>query len=75
MEASKANDLRILSGLASNLLVPNDFFHGLKWGVQQVYKMDMVDLGGLTLKESSVANVESRKACQDYGRETINKLS
>ncbi|MFZ0240426.1 MAG: flavodoxin domain-containing protein [Desulfobacterales bacterium] len=36
--------------------------------MQHVYKMDMVDLGALSLKESIVPTPDGRRACQDYGR-------
>lgn len=36
--------------------------------MQYVYKMDMVDLGPLNLKESVISSAEGIKACQDYGK-------
>jgi flavodoxin len=33
-----------------------------------VFKMDMVTLGALNLKEHIVGSTEGRKACQDYGK-------
>ena len=35
--------------------------------MQHVYKMDMVDLGALSLKESVISTADGRRACQDYG--------
>jgi flavodoxin len=36
--------------------------------MQHVFKMDMVDLGPLNLKENMIDTAEGKKACQDYGR-------
>jgi len=36
--------------------------------MQHVYKMDMVDLGALNLKEHVIDTPEGTKACQDYGK-------
>ena len=36
--------------------------------MQHVYKMDVVDLGALSLKESMVPTADGRSACQDYDR-------
>lgn len=36
--------------------------------MQFVYKMDMVDLGALNLKESVISSAEGIKACHDYGK-------
>ncbi|MBL0713494.1 MAG: flavodoxin domain-containing protein [Desulfosarcina sp.] len=43
--------------------------------MQHVYKMDMVDLGALNLKEQIVNTEEGLKACQDYGKAVGQKLS
>jgi len=43
--------------------------------MQHVYKMDMVDLGALNLKEHIIDTQEGIKACQDYGRSIAAKLS
>jgi flavorubredoxin len=42
--------------------------------MQHVFKMDMIDLGALNLKEGVVPTEEGRKACQDYGKEVGNKF-
>ena len=42
--------------------------------MQHVYKMDMVDLGPLSLKEHNITTAEGVKACQDYGRALAAKL-
>ena len=39
-----------------------------------VFKMDMVDLGALSLKEHAIGTPEGNKACQDYGRAEAAKL-
>jgi len=39
-----------------------------------VYKMDMVDLGALSLKEGVIGTDESLKACQNYGKAVGEKL-
>ena len=39
-----------------------------------VYKMDMTDLGALSLKEAIVEQTEGIKACQDYGKAVGAKL-
>ena len=36
--------------------------------MQFVYKMDMVELGALNLKEGVIATPEGIKACHDYGK-------
>jgi flavodoxin len=40
-----------------------------------VFKMDMVDLGALNLKEGVIGTPDGAKACQDYGRAISSKLS
>ena len=42
--------------------------------MQHVYKMDMVDLGALNLKEHMIDTQEGVKACQDYGKALGSKL-
>lgn len=42
--------------------------------MQYVYKMDMVDLGALNLKEHIIDTREGTKACQDYGKAIAAKL-
>jgi len=39
-----------------------------------VFKMDMVDLGPLTLKEAVIPTQDGTKACQDYGKAVGKKL-
>ncbi len=43
--------------------------------MQHVYKMDMVDLGALSLKEHTIETQEGTKACQDYGKAIADKLN
>ncbi|MDZ7582868.1 MAG: flavodoxin domain-containing protein [Deltaproteobacteria bacterium] len=43
--------------------------------MQHVYKMDVVDLGALSLKESVVSTADGRRACQDYGRAIGEKFA
>jgi flavodoxin len=43
--------------------------------MQFVYKMDMVDLGALNLKEHTIDTREGTRACQDYGKAIAEKLS
>ncbi|KJS29449.1 MAG: nitric oxide synthase [Desulfatitalea sp. BRH_c12] len=43
--------------------------------MQHVYKMDMVDLGALNLKEHIIDSPEGIKACQDYGKALAEKLT
>ena len=43
--------------------------------MQHVFKMDMVDLGALNLKEDVVVTSEGTKACQDYGKAVAAKLT
>jgi flavodoxin len=40
-----------------------------------VFKMDMVDLGALSLKEAVLGEADGTKACQDYGRAVGKKFS
>jgi flavodoxin len=42
--------------------------------MQYVFKMDMTDLGPLSLKEAIVDTGEGVKACQDYGKALGEKL-
>jgi len=42
--------------------------------MQHVFKMDMVDLGSLNLKEHIIGTQEGSKACQDYGKALSAKL-
>jgi hypothetical protein len=39
-----------------------------------VFKMDMVDLGPLNLREAVVGSQEGAKACQEYGKAIGAKL-
>jgi flavorubredoxin len=43
--------------------------------MQHVYRMDMVDLGALNLKEHVVSTDEGTRACQDYGKAVGQKFS
>jgi len=43
--------------------------------MQHVYKMDVVDLGALNLKEHTIETQEGIKACQDYGRAVAAKFT
>ncbi len=43
--------------------------------MEHVYKMDMVDLGALNLKEQVVQTQEGQRACQDYGKAVGQKLA
>jgi len=36
--------------------------------MQHVFKMDMVNLGALNLKEQTVKSPDGQRACQDYGK-------
>ena len=42
--------------------------------MQYVYKMDMTDLGALSLKEAVIETDEGTRACQDYGKAVAEKL-
>jgi flavorubredoxin len=42
--------------------------------MQFVYKMDMVDLGALNLKEAVVDTTEGMRACHDYGKAVGKKF-
>ena len=42
--------------------------------MQHVFKMDMVDLGALSLKEEVIGTAEGNKACHDYGKALAAKL-
>jgi len=41
--------------------------------MQHVFKMDMVNLGPLNLKENFVASPDGQRACQEYGK-AVGKL-
>ena len=43
--------------------------------MEHVFKMDMVDLGALSLKEAVVDAQDGMKACQDYGRAIADKFN
>ncbi len=43
--------------------------------MEYVFKMDMVDLGALSLKEAVVGTDEGLKACQQYGKNLGGKLA
>jgi flavorubredoxin len=43
--------------------------------MQHVYKMDMVSLGALNLKEHIIDTQEGIKACQDYGKALAAKFA
>lgn len=43
--------------------------------MQFVFKMDMVDLGALSLKEAVVGTEDGLHACQDYGKAVGQKFS
>jgi hypothetical protein len=40
-----------------------------------VFKMDMVDLGALNLKEQALKTDEGTRACQDYGKAIGQKFA
>lgn len=42
--------------------------------MMHVFKMDMVDLGSLNLKEAVIETPDGIKACQDYGKAVGSKL-
>ncbi len=42
--------------------------------MQHVFRMDMVDLGALNLKEHVIDTQEGVKACQDYGKAVASKM-
>ena len=42
--------------------------------MQFVYKMDMTDLGALSLKEAVIETDEGTRACQDYGKAIGEKV-
>lgn len=42
--------------------------------MQHVFKMDVVDLGALNLKEHTIETQEGLKACQDYGKAVAEKI-
>jgi flavodoxin len=43
--------------------------------MQYVYKMDMVDLGPLSLKEATIDTTDGTRACQDYGKAIGQKFT
>jgi flavodoxin len=43
--------------------------------MQYVFKMDMVDLGSLSLKEAIIETRDGMHACQDYGKAISQKFS
>jgi flavodoxin len=43
--------------------------------MQHVFKMDMVDLGALNLKEEAISSPDGIRACQDYGKAIGEKFS
>lgn len=43
--------------------------------MQYVYKMDMVDLGPLSLKEAVIDTTDGTRACQDYGKAIGQKFN
>jgi len=43
--------------------------------MQYVFKMDMVDLGPLSLKEAIVDTTDGTRACQDYGKAIGQKFT
>jgi flavodoxin len=43
--------------------------------MQYVYKMDMVDLGPLSLKEAVIDTTDGTRACQDYGKAIGQKFA
>jgi len=42
--------------------------------MQHVFKMDMVDLGALNLKDQVISTREGAKPCQDYGKAVAAKF-
>lgn len=43
--------------------------------MQYVFKMDMVDLGPLSLKEAIIGTTDGTRACQDYGKAIGQKFT
>ena len=42
--------------------------------MEHVFRMDMVDLGALSIKEAVVDSQDGMKACQDYGKAVAEKF-
>ena len=73
--AEKANLLGKIGGAFGSYTHSGESGTMLFETMLHVFKMDMVDLGPLVLKEAVIAAADGVKACQDYGKAVGKKFS
>ena len=66
--AEKANLLGKMGGAFGSSTHSGESSQMIYDTMQFVFKMDMVPLGALSLRESVVSSPEGSRACQDYGK-------
>jgi flavodoxin len=66
--AQKANLMGKMGGAFGSYTHSGESAQMIYDTMQHVFRMDMVDLGALNLKEHLVHTAEGLKACQDYGK-------
>lgn len=72
--AEKANLLGKIGGAFASYTHSGESGTMLFETMLHVFKMDMVDLGPLVLKEAAIAAADGVKACQDYGKAVGKKF-
>jgi len=73
--AEKANLLGKIGGAFGSYTHSGESVRMLFDTMLYVFKMDMVDLGPLSLKEAVLTGSDGTKACQDHGKAVGQKLS
>ena len=72
--AEKANLLGKMGGAFGSYTHSGESAQMIFDTMEFVFKMDMVDLGALNLKEAIIDTPEGLKACQDYGKAVGQKF-
>jgi NAD(P)H dehydrogenase (quinone) len=72
--AEKSNLLGKMGGAFGSYTHSGESAHMIFDTMEFVFKMDMVDLGALNLKEAIIDTPDGLKACQDYGKAVGQKF-
>jgi len=73
--AQKANLIGKMGGAFASYIHSGESGGMIFDTMQHIFKMDMVDLGALNLKEHLIATPDGIKACQDYGKALSAKFA
>ena len=73
--AEKANLLGKIGGAFGSYTHSGESAPSIYDTMLYVFKMDMVDLGHLSLKEAAIESPEGLRGCQDYGKAVGKKFT